>query len=300
MTPTSQTAPRPLDLNATAILTLCCAIWGVGLVMVKIANAGLSPILNAGLRSVFAAIVLLVWARLRGIDVFARDGTLGLGIAAGLIFSIEFLTLYVGLTMTTASRGTVFLHCAPFVAAAGEHFLVPGHRLTRLRLAGLVAAFAGLLVTLAEPLMAGGVNTIAGDLLCLAGGIFWGLITVLAKATRFGRVPAEKAVLYQLAVSAPILLLASPLLETPRAVFTWEVAGAFAYTVLLTVAFGYTIWFWLMRRYSAASLHAFTFLTPVFGVIGGALLLGESVGAMTIVGLACVALGIYLVNRIPN
>jgi drug/metabolite transporter (DMT)-like permease len=298
MTPPPVQGPRPLDFNAAAVLTLCCLIWGVGTVMVKVANSGLSPITNAALRSIMAAVVLLLWARWRGIAMFGRDGTLWAGIAAGLVFSLEFIAMYKGLALTTASRGTVFIHCAPFIAAAGEHFLVPGHRLTGARLLGLVAAFAGLLLALAEPLATGGESgTLTGDLLCLAGGAFWGLLTVLAKTTRFGRCSPEKAVLYQLAVSAVVLSAAAPVLETVRIVWTAPVIGAFLYTVFLTVAFGYTVWFWLISRYSAASLHAFTFLTPIFGVVGGVLILGERAGAFTLVGLALVALGIYLVNR---
>jgi drug/metabolite transporter (DMT)-like permease len=291
------TAPRPLDLSAVAVLTFCCLIWGTGLVMVKIANTGLSPILNAGLRSVFAALVLLAWAWSRGIEVFKRDGTLWLGLVAGAIFTVEFLALYVGLAQTTASRGTVFLHCAPFIAAAGEHFLVPGHRLSGVRFIGLLAAFAGLALAFAEAFSGVSSGTLTGDVLCLVGGVFWGLITVFTKVTRFGRMEAERAVLYQLVVSAFALLALAPLLEPVRMVWSGPVVGAFAFTALLTVAFGYTVWFWMMRRYSAASLHAFTFLTPIFGVIGGAVILGETVGSLTLVGLVLVAVGIYLVNR---
>jgi drug/metabolite transporter (DMT)-like permease len=298
-TPAAHASPLPLDLTAASVLVFCCLIWGTGTVMVKVASAGLSPILNAALRSVAAAVVLFLWARWRGVPLFERDGSLWAGIAAGLVFTIEFVTMYIGLAHTTASRGTVFIHCAPFVAAAGEHFLVPGHRLSGLRVAGLMAAFVGLLLALAEPLLGGADGSLYGDIMCLLGGIFWGLLTVLAKTTRFGRCSPEKGVLYQLTVSAVALGLLAPLLEPLRMTWTPAVAGAFAFTVLLTVAFGYTIWFWLLRTYSATSLHAFTFLTPIFGVIGGALILGERVGVLTLAGLGCVALGIYLVNRPP-
>lgn len=297
MTVTVQSAPRPLDATAASVLTLCCLIWGVGTVMVKVANAGLSPIANAALRSLCAAVVLFVWARWRGIPLFERDGTLWAGLAAGIVFTIEFVTMYIGIAWTTAARATVFIHCAPFVAAAGEHFLVPGHRLTGLRIAGLIAAFLGLLLAIAEPLFTGASGTLYGDIMCLIGGAFWGLLTVLAKTTRFGACRPEKGVLYQLTVSTILLAAVAPLLETVRMDWTPAVTGAFAYSVLLTVAFGYTVWFWMLGRYSAASLHAFTFLTPIFGVIGAALILDERLGGLALAGLGLVALGIYLVNR---
>jgi drug/metabolite transporter (DMT)-like permease len=174
---------------------------------------------------------------------------------------------------------------------------VPGHRLSGVRFIGLLAAFAGLALAFAEAFSGVSSGTLTGDVLCLVGGVFWGLITVFTKVTRFGRMEAERAVLYQLVVSAFALLALAPLLEPVRMVWSGPVVGAFAFTALLTVAFGYTVWFWMMRRYSAASLHAFTFLTPIFGVIGGAVILGETVGSLTLVGLVLVAVGIYLVNR---
>ena len=290
-------SPQPLDATAAAVLTVCCMVWGTGLVMVKFANMGLPPLFNAGMRSVVALVILFVWARWRRVDIFARDGSLLAGIAMGTCFSLEFVALYIGLEHTAASRATIFLHCAPFIAAAGEHFLVPGHRLSGVRLLGLVAAFIGMAVALGGGLSEGS-STLYGDLLCLAGGVFWGMITITFKTTGLMRIPPEKAMLLQLAVSVPILLGLSALTET-RAIgpITPLVAGAFAYTVLFTVVIGYSIWSWMMLKYSAASLHAFTFLTPLFGAIAGAVLLGERVGPLTMLGLVLVAAGIWLVNR---
>ncbi len=293
-----QRAPANVDARAAIILVACCAIWGLGLVMVKIANGGISPMLNCALRSLAGALLLFVWARARGIPLFTRDGTLGAGVLCGLLFAIEFMTLYPGLTMTQVARATIFLHCAPFVAAFGEHFLVPGHRLTQLKMLGLVAAFIGLAVALlggASELPAG---AFAGDLLCLAAGIAWGATTVVVRASKLRTAPAEKTLLYQLVVSIPIILLGSlAMRESGITNLTAAVLGAFAYTVIGTVVVGYTTWFWLMRTYSAASLHAFTFLTPIFGVMAGHFVLGEAIGWPILIGLALVALGIWLVNK---
>ncbi len=254
--------------------------------------------MNAGLRSVVAGCVLLVWAYFRGVRLFTRDGSMWAGLAAGAVFAVEFVTLYLGLEQTTAARGTIFLHCAPFVAAAGEHYLVPGHRLTGIRLSGLIAAFAGLVLALADGMGGTGASTLTGDLLCLVGGIMWGLITVIMKTTTLGKIAPERGVLYQLAVTAALLPVVSWAVGEPGITgATVPVIGAFLYTALLTVAFGYTVWFWMMRKYSAASMHAFTFMTPIFGALAGAILLGEQIGTWTLAGLVLVALGIYLVNR---
>ena len=292
---TAASTPRPLDARAAIILTLCCIIWGVGLSMVKIASTGLPPVFNAALRSLVAGLILLGWVWSRGVDL-RHPGTFWPGVFIGLCFSFEFITLYLGLTATDAARATIFLHCAPFIAAAGEHYLVPGHKLSGVRLLGLVAAFIGMAIALMDRTTGGG--TMYGDLLCLAGGVGWGLITIGVKTTALRNAPPETSLLYQLIVSIPILFAWSYLFET-RAIgpLTPDVLGAFAYTVIFIVVIGYSTWFWMMGRYSAASLHAFTFLTPLFGALAGALLLGEQIGWITMAGLVLVAAGIWLVNR---
>ena len=287
-----------IDARASLILIVCCGILGLGLVMVKFANAGISPFMNAALRSILAGVVLFVWARLRGITLFKRDGTLWAGVVAGGFFALEFLALYAGLTMTQVARATIFLHCAPFFAAFGEHLFVPGHRLTPVKSLGLLAAFVGLAIALGVGFTDLTRETITGDILCLLGGIFWGATTVVVRATQLRTAAAEKTLLYQLAVSTPILLAAS-LLSGEAGVTNPSplVLGALAFTVIGNVVLGYTTWFWLMRTYSAASLHAFTFLTPIFGVLAGYFVLGDAIGPATLAGLALVAFGIWLVNR---
>ena len=108
-----------LDMRAVLVLIVCCACWGVNQAAIKIANAGISPTLQVGLRSIFAGVLVFAWAQLRGVRLFERDGTLWAGLLAGLMFSVEFLVLYVGLDLTTASRGVILLYLSPFVVAVG-------------------------------------------------------------------------------------------------------------------------------------------------------------------------------------
>ena len=192
MSSSSPSKPRELDARAASILVVCCLVWGVGLAIVKFSTTGISPVLNSGLRSLFAGLILFVWALARGVPLFARDGTLAAGIFCGLIFALEFIALYAGLTLTDAARGIIFLHAAPFVAAYGEHVFVPGHRLTRRKVLGLAAALVGLILALSESLFTATRGNITGDLLCLVGGIAWGATTVIVRASNLRFAPARK------------------------------------------------------------------------------------------------------------
>ena len=293
-------AGAALPSGAVSLMLLLCAIWGLNMVAVKTGNAGIPPVLQAGLRSVVSGALLLGWSALRGVDLrsWRHDGTLLWGVLAGAIFALEFVALYIGIGWTTASRAIIFLYGAPFFVAAGMHAFVPEDRLTPAKLAGLATAFGGLLLAFAEGLSGPeGWRALAGDALCLAGGAAWAAVTVIVKATPLRRAAPEVMLLYQLLVSAPLLLLAAPLFGPLALAPTPLVIAAFIYQSVGIAFVSYTAWFWLVSRHSASRLSAFSFLTPIFGVLAGALLLGEPLGPLFAGGAVLVAAGLWLVNR---
>jgi drug/metabolite transporter (DMT)-like permease len=77
---------------------------------------------------------------------------------------------------------------------------------------------------------------------------------------------------------------------------TLPVLAAFAYQCAVVAFFSYLSWFWLLRRYLAARLSVFSFLTPLFGVLGGVLILGEPLTPAFLLAAGLVGFGILLVN----
>jgi drug/metabolite transporter (DMT)-like permease len=289
---------RPPTPAAMAILVGLCAIWGVNQVAIKLGNEGISPAWQAALRSTGAALLVLIWARARGLSLFERDGTLPAGLLAGALFAIEFALLFWAMEFTTAARAVVLLYTAPFTVALGAHFFLPGDPLTRDKALSLIACFAGVATLFADSLALPDRTALIGDALALLAGTFWGATTVAIKATKLARTSAEKTALYQLAVSALILpAVAFALGERGAFDPTPLVLGSLAFQIVIVVFASYTIWFWLVREYRASSLAAFSFLTPLFGVIAAHLLLDEPVTGTLAVSLALVGLGIWLVNR---
>jgi drug/metabolite transporter (DMT)-like permease len=298
MTALDARSPRStIDPAAATLIVLLCLLWALNQVGVKIANNGIQPVLQAGIRSFLGAILVFGWCRIRGVPLFERDGTLLAGIGVGLLFGLEFVMLYVGVDYTSVSRAVVFIYTAPFVVAIGAHFLIAGERLTVARTAGLIAAFIGVIVAFSDKLSLPSPTALIGDALCLAAGISWGATIVMIKRSRLAWASPEKVLFYQLAVSAPPMLLAAPLFGPLIRDFTSFTAGAIAFQVIVVVVASYLAWFWLLRHYPASRLSAFTFLTPVFGVILGGWLLGEPLSPNLIVALVLVAAGITLVNR---
>lgn len=291
-----------LDARAVLLVLTCCALWGLNQVAAKVALSEIPPLMQASARSLGAALLLWAFATLRGLKLWERDGTAAAGIAAGLIFAVEFGMIFVGLQYTAASRMIVFLYVAPFVVALGMPFIVPTERLDRLQLFGLAMAFGGVVWAFYEgfvkPLH--GDRQWLGDALALGASVLWGATTLLLRASRLSTALPEKTLLYQLAVSAVALGLGSWAFGEawPARVGALSLASLGFQTVIVTFA-SYLVWFWLLRHYPATRVSAFTLLTPIFGLLAGVLLLGEPVTLRLVVALVAVATGIALVNRRP-
>ena len=291
-----------LDLFAISLLLACCLFWGLQQVLIKATIAEISPMFQASLRLIGATVLLWLWCVWRRVPLFSRDGSLGAGLLAGGLFAGEFACIYLGLQYTSASRLTVFLYTSPFWVALLVPFWARSEKLRGLQWVGLLCAFVAVVFALREGLSAGGVaSTVRGDLLGLVAGMLWGLTTVVIRASKLVKIPAEKLLFYQLAVGAaalPGMSLAlgeawvwqfSPFAITSLALQT--VVGAFA---------SYLAWMWMLGRYPATKISVFVFFTPLFALLFGALWLKETVTPSLLAALAFVALGIVLVNRKPE
>lgn len=302
MTSTTMTispAGRPLGAGAIALILMLCLSWGFNQIAVKVAMPDVPPLLQATIRSFGALFVVLIAAVVRGVKLFERDGTLRAGIFCGVLFGVEFVLVYRGLLFTTASRAVVFLYTAPFVVALGSRLLW-NERLSGTQWLGLGLSFLGLSLAFGLPQPSVDTRTLIGDAMLMLAGVLWAATTLVVKSTRLLQAPAEKALSYQLAVSVPILGLSALLLgETVTAWPRTIPLISLIYQTFWVVGLTFLIWFALIKSYSANKLSAFTFMTPLFGVIGGYLILNDPITPAFIAAALLVIIGLVLVNRPP-
>jgi len=285
-----------LDTGAILLMVLLTATWGLGQVAFKVAGEGFSPALQMVLRSGLASFLVWMWCLYRGVRLGEHDGTLWPGVFTGLLFGAEFLMIFFGLDYTTASRGVLFLYSMPFWVLIGAHFLL-GERLTAMRFAGVCFAFFGLWLAFSDTASRPAPDAIIGDMMLLGGGFLWAMTTLVIRSTALATARPEKVLLYQLVVSTlmtvPLLAVAGPHV---RDISLFPIVSLL-FQAVIVVAITYQVWFWMIRKYPASSLSAFTFMTPVFGVLGGALLLSEPFSARILIALGLIAVGLVLVNR---
>jgi drug/metabolite transporter (DMT)-like permease len=290
------TERKPLDGTAFGVMLLCTALWGFQQVVIKLTAPGISYVMQAGLRSVIATVLVLLWISLKKIPLWDKDKTLWPGILAGLLFGAEFVFIYAGLEHTAASRMVVFIYLAPVLTALGLHLWVPGEKLVPGQWLGVLLSFLGIFLAFSDGFVAGK-STALGDTFGMVGALLWAATTVLIRATSLTRVGAPKTLFYQLAVSALMLPVAS-IAMGEKGIIAWTpvaIAGM-AYQAVIVAFASYLAWFWLLTRYLAARLAVFSFLSPLFGVLAGVLVLDEPLTARFALAALLVGAGIVLVN----
>jgi drug/metabolite transporter (DMT)-like permease len=291
------TAARALTPGAVALMLMLCLSWGFNQIAVKLALPDVPPMLQALIRSAGALPVMLIVGWLRGVKFLERDGTLGPGLVAGLLFGIEFVLIFSGLVFTSASRAAVFLYTAPFFVALGSHQFL-GERLTRLQWGGLGLSFAGVALAIGVPQPNVDAKVLLGDLMVVGGGMLWAATTLIAKGTGLRKAAPEKALSYQVAVSIPILGAASWISgETITHVPGALSVSLLAYQAIWVVGCTFVIWFALVKVYSASKLSAFTFITPLFGVVAAYFIMHDTLTIAFGVAALLVIAGLYLVNK---
>ncbi len=290
-------AGRPLDATAVALMVMLCLSWGFNQISVKLALPDIPPLMQAAIRSAGGLVIILLVAWFRGVPLFRRDGTLKAGLLAGIFFGVEFILIYRGLVYTTASRAVVFLYIAPFIVALGsKRFL--GEALSGLQWGGLALSFAGVALAIGVPQPSVDAKVILGDVLVMGGGILWAVTTLVVKATPLLHAPAEKTLAYQVAVSIPILALGAAVSGESITHMPGPLAwGLMIYQTVWIVGTTFLIWVALVKTYSASKLSSFTFMTPLFGVIGGYFVMHDTL-TLAFAGAALLVMaGLYLVNR---
>lgn len=287
---------RPFGILPIAVTLALCLSWALQQIAVKLALPEVGPMLQGALRSAVATLLIGLYVLLRRTPVDRRASVVLPGLLCGALFGTEFIMLYQSLAWTDAARVVMFLYTAPFFVALGGHLWFPGERLDAKAVAGILIAFAGVVVALRPP-DAAGQDAWLGDLLALGAGAIWGMTTLVIRGTELATAPPSQVLLYQLAVSTLMFFAAVPVTGEAFDLPAGGVAiASLAYQALWVATLSYVIWFMLIVRYSATKLSVVTFVTPIFGAALGVLLLGETLGSELALAVAAVATGIVLVS----
>jgi drug/metabolite transporter (DMT)-like permease len=288
------------DLFALLMMMLLCAIWGSQQVLIKLSAVDMATLLQMLLRSAIAlplVMALMLWHG--GWRPWLRP-TWRAGGVIGAMFTLEILLIGVGLNYTTAAHMTVLLYTAPIFSALGLHLLLPSERLNLLQCLGIALCFAG--IVLAFALGRTGPEwdwrLLLGDGLALLAGVVWGATTIVLRSSSLAEAPPSLTLFYQM-LMAVVLLLPYGLLSQSFTPFEWTLlsVSSLLWQSVVVSFFSFLVWFWLLSRYLANGLAAFSFMTPLFGVSFAVWILDEPITLNFVLGALLVLFGILLVSQ---
>lgn len=285
-----------MDTFGTSTLVMFALLLAFNQVLIKVVNDGFQPIFLAGIRSVVSGTIVIGWIWFRGRSLDFRRRDLWPGLMLGAIFASEFLFLFTALDLTSVIRTSIMFYTMPVWLAIGAHFLLPAERISATKAIGLALAFAGMVWAMLDRGQGAGDANIWGDLLALGAAIAWAGIPLSVRLTSLSKLRPEMQLLWQLTVSAPILLFAALFLGP--FVRDLQMIHLMGFGLLALIASGgFMFWLWLLTIYPASGVASFSFLSPIFGIALGWLLLGETASPTLIGSGILVAFGLLLINR---
>lgn len=287
-----------LPLQAIIIGLVMHALWGGNAVTIKMSLEAFPPFWTAFLRFVLGIACVAVWAKMNGHSLRPpRAEWRGLASCAAL-FTVQIWTLNAGLDGTSGAMGAILMATYPLWGAVASPLLVTGERVTLRRTMGMLVAFAGAVVVLlrgegAETLSVAGL----GNVIVLLSSALLGFR--LAWSARILRgVDNLRLTVWQMLLSLPFFLAGALLFEDIRwEALTWRPVAGLLYNGIVIAGLGFTINNLFLKRYSPSAVVSLGFVTPIFGVLASAWLLGDPLTWSIGIGVIAVGIGLYLVTK---
>ena len=290
---------QDIPLSAALFTGFLCTLFGANAVAIKYSLSGLGPFTAAGIRFSIAAVAIYFWARFTGRPFALRKGQTSQLLFISVVFTMQLGLLYLGLGKTSASRGTLMVNLQPFFLLLLAHWFIPGDRITKKKILGLIMGAAGMVLVFSGkkgPCFTLGADVQIGDLMILTTSFLWAVNTVYTKRIIHLFSPFQ-IVFYPMIFCIPIFLFAGYFWDVKMIVhLDGKVLSALLYQSLVTASFGFVAWNTMLLKYGAVALHSFIFIMPIAGVLLGGLVLGEPITWELLLALALIVFGIVIVN----
>ncbi len=291
---------KSIDGLAASFLIVFSILLGLNQVCVKLVNVGMHPVFQVALRSTLAIIPILLYCYFTKKKIIISDGSFIPGVIAGILFAVEFIFLFTALDYSTVTRVSLIFYTMPVWLTISAHFLIDNDKLSLKKIIGLALAVFGLILAIYEPSGEYNEKQFFGDLYSLLASFCWAAIAIMLKTTRLNKSIPETQLLYQLIVSGIILLPISFLFNDFIRDMNISLVLIFLFQVTIIMCLGFIGWLWVMSRYSASSTSSFAFLTPIFGVLFGWLIMDDNINLQIYFSLFLTCMGIYMINAKKN
>ena len=286
-----------VPLQAIVIASCIHVLWGGNPVAVKFSLLAFPPLWTAFFRFAIAIVCVGIWASMRRISIWPQRHEWRALALISALFTVQIAAMNIGFNLTSGSMGAVLIATNPIFAALFAHFLIAGDRLTVLKSIGLLLAFTGTALVMARGVGLQVSQGFLGNVILLGSAcLLGGRLIVSAKALQ--RIDEARVVLWQMILSLPLFACGGLLFETIRwDAVSWQSLAGLAYQGVIVAGVGFSVSFYLMKRYAPSVIVSFNFISPIAGVLLSAWLLGDVITAHLWAGMLLVAMGLFLIAR---
>lgn len=288
-----------IDTFGAIALISFSLLLGINHVVIKIVNDGLNPIFFAGIRSFIAFLFIIIWMKITKKTIVFNTKNKIICLVAGLVFALEFLFLFLALDFTSVSRNSIIYYSMPLWLTILLFFTKNKENLSFIKLFGLILAFSGVVISVYNNDTGLIINSssLFGDFLAFLAALFWALLIIIAKNSNFNKETPEMQLLWMVMVSGPILICFSFFIENPIRDFQIIHFWGLLFQSIVVVAGGFLFWLWLLSKYPASGVASFSFLTPIFTIFFGWLILSEVMTPDFLFAAFLVITGLILINK---
>ena len=288
-----------IDAFGAVALISFSLLLGINHVVIKIVNVGLNPIFFAGIRSFIAFLFIIIWMKFTRKPIVFNKKNINICLIAGLVFALEFLFLFLALDFTSVSRNSIIYYSMPLWLTILLFFTKNKEKLSFIKLLGLILAFSGVVISVSKNDSGLIINSssLFGDFLAFLAALFWALLIIIAKNSNFNKETPEMQLLWMVMISGPILICFSFFIEDPIRDFQIIHIWGLLFQSIVVVAGGFLFWLWLLSKYPASGVASFSFLTPIFTIFFGWLILSEVMTPDFLFAAFLVITGLIFINK---
>ena len=284
-------------MKARIVWLILCGIWGSTWLFIKLGLADLPPLSFAGIRFVFASLILtlLIFARRVRWPRSRRDWLL-IAIVGFLQFTLNYGLVFWGEQYISSGLAAVLQSTFPLFGLVIAHLYLPYERMTVTKVIGVLLGVFGVAIIFSHQLTIAGRMALLGSIALVLSALFGSYGNVLVKA--YGR-QIDPLVLAagQMFCGFPPLLALGIITEGNPFRFHWTAMAvlSLAYLVVVGSVIAFALYYWLVRHMDVTKTMLIALVTPVVAVVLGVAVLHESLNWRLLAGAACIVSGIGLI-----
>jgi drug/metabolite transporter (DMT)-like permease len=263
-------------------------------------HAALPPFFAAGFRFSVAGLALLLWSVGRDRTSLRARQALSAAALGVVIFTCEYAALFWAETRVASGIAAVVSAMIPVWIFAGELFVLRSQRATVVAVGGIAVGFAGVVVLALQPGRGGSAapTSALAVLAMMAGALCWSAGTLLSRRLTLPASQKMNAGIQMLTGGLLLLVLSGWVgewarLPPPAILLSARIVGSMLYLIVAASIVSYTAYVWLLTHDSPTRVSSYAYVNPVFALMIGAVLAGERLTPLQIVGAVLVVAGVF-------